>query len=136
MKLRLRLSLLFRMVVAAGILPSISVVVALFLTVVGGALLLGLFGWTEEVLVALAALPRISAVTAVPPIAVATVAGLAVGVVVAGWPYLRARTSVRYLLPPDAPSPPAWSGRCWSVSTSSSSRRALRSSQPCRRSPV
>ena len=46
MKLRLRLSLLFRMVVAAGILLSISVVVALFLTVVGGALLLGLFGWT------------------------------------------------------------------------------------------
>jgi hypothetical protein len=44
MKLRLRLSLLFRMVVAAGILLSISVVVALFLTVVGGALLLGLFG--------------------------------------------------------------------------------------------
>ena len=57
----------------------------------------------DGVLVALAALPRISAVTAVPPIAVATVARLAVGVVVAGWPYLRARTSVRYLLPPDTP---------------------------------
>lgn len=57
----------------------------------------------DGVLVALAALPRISAVTAVPPIAVATVAGLAVGVVVAGWPYLCARTSVRYLLPPDTP---------------------------------
>jgi len=103
MKLRLRLSLLARMVVAAGILLSIPLVVALFLTVFGGMVLLGLLGWSREFLVVLADLPRLSSVTALSPVVVAGATSLTVGVVVGGWPYLRSWTNVECLLPPDTP---------------------------------
>jgi heat shock protein HtpX len=99
MKLRLRLSLLGRMVVALGILLSISLVLAMILSVFGGMLGFAILGWVYEGVDALADLPRPSMVLAVPPWAVAVAAITAVVGVVRGWPYVRNYTSEEHLIP-------------------------------------
>lgn len=104
MRLRLRLSLVARMAVAVAILGSISLVIALFLTVFGGILGFGLAAWAGDGLLVLASLPRVSAVAPVPSLVVAVAAIGVVAAVVKGWPHVRARTGVEYLLPPDRPA--------------------------------
>ena len=103
MKLRLRLSLLGRMVVALGILLSISLVLAMILSVFGGMLGFAIFGWVYEGVDALADLPRPSMVLPVPPWSVAVAAITAVAGVVRGWPYVRNHTNEEHLIPPTTP---------------------------------
>ena len=79
---RLRASLLARMAVASCILLTLALVVGLFMGVLGGGLGLMLAEPLQLVVTRLASLPRVSAVTPLPPVAVAA-AGLAavVGIV-------------------------------------------------------
>lgn len=103
MHLRLRLSLVARMVVALAILGSISLVVAAFVTLLGGIIGFAVVAWAKDGFAVVASLPRLSTVAPVHPLVVAGGAGVAVVAVVKGWPHLRARTDVEYLLPPDTP---------------------------------
>lgn len=103
MRLRMRLSLLGRMAVAVAILLSITLVIAALLAVVGGFLGVALLGWIHPSAEAIAGLPRVSSVTTLPPLLVATAAGLAIVAMIQGWPHVRARTDEEYLLPPTTP---------------------------------
>jgi hypothetical protein len=103
MDLRLRVSLLARVAVASYILLTLALAVGLFVGILGGGLGLMLAGSLQLVVTRLASLPRVSAVTPLPPAAVAA-AGLAVSVgAVGGWSAVRARTRFERLLPRTTP---------------------------------
>lgn len=103
MHLRLRLSLVARMAVAVAILGTISLVIAVVLTVLGGMLGFGLAGWASDSLAVVGSLPRASRLLVVHPAVVAVTAALVIAGVVKGWPVLRKRTGVDHVLPPDNP---------------------------------
>lgn len=104
LRLRLRLSLLARMVFAAAVLLSTSAVLAVFAVVFGGLLLglvvPGLLVYVYDVAVQA---PRLSAVSALPP---AVVAGAALGwlaTVVSKWSRVAPYTTDGHLFPPSDP---------------------------------
>lgn len=103
MRLRLRLSLLARMVVSVAILLSITLVLAVLLAGVGGFVGLALLGWLHRGAEVVAALPRISPLAPVDPLPMAVGAALTVWGVVRAWPHVKARTREEYLLPPTSP---------------------------------
>ncbi|WP_435362933.1 M48 family metallopeptidase [Haloarchaeobius sp. DYHT-AS-18] len=101
MDLRLRLSLVVRMVVATAIVASLSVWVALFTGVLGSALLLGVVGWIPSKVATFALdAPRLSTVLDIHPGIVAVAAFAVLFVVYAGWERVAHHTSNDYLLPP------------------------------------
>lgn len=103
MRLRLRISLIARMAVSLAVLISITLVIAVILSVFGGMLGVAILGWLYRGLEALAGLPRVSTLAPVPPLLVASVAGLGIVAAIRGWPYVRAWTDEQYLLPPTSP---------------------------------
>lgn len=103
MRLRLRLSLLGRMVVSLGVLLSVSLFLAVVLALVGAFLGLLLLGWIAQAVEVLAQLPRVSGVTSAPPALVAAITAIVPVVVVWGWPHVRAHTAEEYLIPPRSP---------------------------------
>ena len=103
MDLRLRASLLVHMAVASCILLTLALVVGLFMGVLGGGLGLMLAEPFQLVVTRLASLPRVSAVTPLPPAAVAAVGLATVVGAVRGWSAVRARTRFERLLPRTTP---------------------------------
>lgn len=103
MRLRLRLSLLGRMVISLGVLLSMTLVVAVMLAIVGGFLGVALLGWLYQAVEALAQLPRISTFAPVAPALVAALAAIVAVAIVRGWPSVRSRTDEEYLIPPSSP---------------------------------
>ena len=100
---RLRVSLLARMAVSICILATVALAVGSVVALLGGMLGLAAARWLRDAVVALASLPRVSAVVPVPPSAVAATALLVVVGTVRWWPSVRAHAPLEYLLPPTTP---------------------------------
>ena len=100
---RLRISLLARMAVSVCILATVVLAVGSVVALLGGMLGLAAARWLRDAVVALASLPRVSAVVPVPPSAVAATALLVVVGTVRWWPSVRAHTRLEYMLPPTTP---------------------------------
>lgn len=103
MRLGLRLSLAARAVVALATLGPVAVLVCLLVTVVCGALALGFAGHAVEAVRALAAAPRLAAVTPLPAPAAALLAAAVPVVVFVGRESLAPYTRDDYLIPPSGP---------------------------------
>ena len=100
---RLRVSLLARMAASVCILGTVALAVGSIVALLGGMLGLAVAGWLRDAVLALASLPRVSAVVPVPPAAVAAAALLVVVGTVRWWPLVRGHTPLEYLLPPTTP---------------------------------
>lgn len=101
--LRLRLSVFLRALFALGVLGSVTLVLGVVLSVIFAGIVLVGYGWVARGYAALATAPRLSSVTPVPAVAVATLAGAFAITVLRGWDSIREHTGCGYLLPPTHP---------------------------------
>lgn len=107
---RLRLSLFARALVALGVLGSFSLVLSVAIGTLFGLLTVGFGSMVADWLGVVAALPRLSAVTPVPPFLVAVGGIVGVLALVRGWATVAGHTSAEHLFRPD---PVSLAGTGW-----------------------
>ena len=101
--IRLRLSLIGRMLFALAVLTSISVPILVLAGLAAVAIGLYAGGFVISGVETIATAPRVSTVVPVPAYFVAIIAGFGVVSVVRAWPYVAGHTSARWLVQRDNP---------------------------------
>ena len=95
-RLRLRLSLFCRSLVALGVLGTFTLAVTVVISIFGGILMGVLVAWVSEGVDYLGSAPRLSALVPVSPVAVGVTALVVLGLLLAVWAVVLSDSSYRH----------------------------------------